>query len=74
MGLEACMTLGTLNDDQAQRLSAAGLDYYNHNLDTSPEFTRQHHHHAYRRLDTLDKVRDAGIKVCSGGSWAWAKR
>lgn len=38
MGLEACMTLGTLNEEQAQRLSAAGLDYYNHNLDTSPEF------------------------------------
>jgi biotin synthase len=69
MGLEACMTLGTLNDDQAQRLSAAGLDYYNHNLDTSPEFygniitTRTYQ----ERLDTLDKVRDAGIKVCSGG-------
>ncbi|KHG49698.1 putative biotin synthase [Enterobacter hormaechei subsp. xiangfangensis] len=58
MGLEACMTLGTLNEEQAQRLSAAGLDYYN------PTLTR-----AYQeRLDTLDKVRDAGIKVCSGGS------
>lgn len=69
MGLEACMTLGTLNEEQAQRLSAAGLDYYNHNLDTSPEFygniitTRTYQ----ERLDTLDKVRDAGIKVCSGG-------
>jgi biotin synthase len=69
MGLEACMTLGTLTDSQAQRLAQAGLDYYNHNLDTSPEFygniitTRTYQ----ERLDTLDKVRDAGIKVCSGG-------
>lgn len=58
-----------MNEEQAQRLSAAGLDYYNHNLDTSPEFygniitTRTYQ----ERLDTLDKVRDAGIKVCSGG-------
>ena len=69
LGLEACMTLGTLDDSQAQRLAGAGLDYYNHNLDTSPEFygniitTRTYQ----ERLDTLDKVRDAGIKVCSGG-------
>ena len=69
LGLEACMTLGTLNDSQAQRLAGAGLDYYNHNLDTSPEFygniitSRTYQ----ERLDTLDKVRDAGIKVCSGG-------
>jgi biotin synthase len=69
MGLETCMTLGTLTDDQAQRLATAGLDYYNHNLDTSPEFygniitTRSYQ----ERLDTLGKVRDAGIKVCSGG-------
>jgi len=69
MGLETCMTLGTLSDEQARRLSAAGLDYYNHNLDTSPEFygnivtTRSYQ----ERLDTLGKVRDAGIKVCSGG-------
>lgn len=69
MGLETCMTLGTLTDAQAQRLAAAGLDYYNHNLDTSPEFygniitTRTYQ----ERLDTLEKVRDAGIKVCSGG-------
>jgi biotin synthase len=75
MGLEACMTLGTLNEEQAQRLRA-GLDYYNHNLDTSPEFygniitTRTYQ----ERLDTLDKVRDAGIKVCSGGIVGWAKR
>ena len=69
MGMETCMTLGTLDGTQAERLAEAGLDYYNHNLDTSPEFygsiitTR-----SYReRPDTLDKVRDAGIKVCSGG-------
>jgi len=69
MGMETCMTLGTLSDQQAQRLAGAGLDYYNHNLDTSPEFygsiitTRSYQ----ERLDTLGKVRDAGIKVCSGG-------
>ncbi|MFE0780279.1 radical SAM protein, partial [Serratia bockelmannii] len=62
-------TLGTLDGTQAERLAEAGLDYYNHNLDTSPEFygsiitTRSYQ----ERLDTLDKVRDAGIKVCSGG-------
>ncbi|PPZ32971.1 biotin synthase, partial [Escherichia coli] len=67
--METCMTLGALNGDQAQRLAGAGLDFYNHNLDTSPEFygniitTRSYQ----ERLDTLDKVRDAGIKVCSGG-------
>ncbi|MEQ4532460.1 MAG: biotin synthase BioB [Mixta sp.] len=69
MGMETCMTLGSLNDEQAQRLGAAGLDFYNHNLDTSPEFygniitTRTYQ----ERLDTLEKVREAGIKVCSGG-------
>lgn len=69
MGLETCMTLGTLDNFQAERLAAAGLDYYNHNLDTSPEFygniitTRTYQ----ERLDTLDNVRGAGIKVCSGG-------
>ncbi|KAB0916350.1 biotin synthase BioB [Cronobacter sakazakii] len=69
LGLETCMTLGTLSDDQAQRLGEAGLDYYNHNLDTSPEFygniitTRTYQ----ERLDTLEKEREAGIKVCSGG-------
>ncbi|AFP85466.1 biotin synthase [secondary endosymbiont of Heteropsylla cubana] len=69
MGLETCMTLGMLNENQAQRLAAAGLDFYNHNLDTSPEFysnivtTRTYED----RLDTLSKVREAGIKVCSGG-------
>lgn len=69
MGMETCMTLGTLYGDQAERLADAGLDFYNHNLDTSPEFygniitTRTYQ----ERLDTLDKVRHAGIKVCSGG-------
>ena len=69
LGLETCMTLGMLDAEQAQSLKQAGLDYYNHNLDTSPEFygniitTRTYQ----ERLDTLDKVRDAGIKVCSGG-------
>ena len=69
MGLETCMTLGMLTTDQAAELSDAGLDYYNHNLDTSPEFygeiitTRTYSD----RLDTLANVRDAGIKVCSGG-------
>lgn len=69
MGLETCMTLGMLNDQQAQRLADAGLDFYNHNLDSSPEFydsivtTRSYQD----RLDTLNKIRKAGIKVCSGG-------
>jgi len=69
LGLETCATLGMLTAPQAQRLKASGLDYYNHNLDTSPEFygeiitTR-----TYRdRLDTLDHVRAAGIAVCCGG-------
>jgi len=69
LGLETCVTLGMLDDGQAERLKDAGLDYYNHNLDTSPEFygavisTR-----TYRdRLDTLERVRMAGLKVCSGG-------
>ncbi|HHZ8503155.1 biotin synthase BioB [Morganella morganii] len=69
LGMETCMTLGMLNSSQAERLAKAGLDYYNHNLDTSPEFygsivtTRTYQD----RLDTLGNVRDAGIKVCSGG-------
>ncbi|HCY61403.1 MAG TPA: biotin synthase BioB, partial [Oxalobacteraceae bacterium] len=69
LGLEACCTLGMLAEGQAERLRDAGLDYYNHNLDTAPEFygdvisTR-----AYQdRLDTLERVRGAGIKVCCGG-------
>lgn len=69
MGMETCMTLGMLTAEQAQQLSDAGLDYYNHNLDTSPEFydqiitTRTYQD----RLDTLSYVRNAGMKVCSGG-------
>jgi biotin synthase len=68
-GLETCMTLGMLTDAQALALAEAGLDYYNHNLDTSPEFygeivsTRSYDD----RLATLRAVRDAGIKVCAGG-------
>lgn len=69
MGLETCMTLGMLDEDQAQQLADAGLDYYNHNLDTSPEYydkiitTRTYGD----RLDTLQNVRDSGMKICSGG-------
>ena len=69
IGLEACATLGMLTQDQARRLKAAGLDYYNHNLDTSPDYygaiitTRTYQD----RLDTLGHVRDAGIHVCCGG-------
>jgi len=69
LGLETCMTLGMLSDTQAQTLAGAGLDYYNHNLDTSPEYygdiitTRTY----ADRLQTLEHVRDAGMKVCSGG-------
>lgn len=69
MGLETCMTLGRLDDQQSQQLAAAGLDYYNHNLDTSPEFYRQIiTTRSYdERLQTLEHVRKAGMKVCSGG-------
>jgi biotin synthase len=69
LGLESCATLGMLTPDQAQRLKTAGLDYYNHNLDTSPDYygtiitTRTYQD----RLDTLAHVRDAGIAVCCGG-------
>jgi biotin synthase len=69
LGLETCMTLGMLTDDQAERLADAGLDYYNHNIDTSPEnygsviTTRTFQD----RLDTLDRVRAAGMSVCCGG-------
>jgi biotin synthase len=69
LGLETCVTLGMLTGGQAQRLKDAGLDYYNHNLDTSPEFygrvisTRTYQD----RLDTLEHVRAAGLKTCSGG-------
>jgi biotin synthase len=69
MGMETCVTLGMLSGDQALRLKESGLDYYNHNLDTSPEHypaiisTRTYQD----RLDTLAHVRDAGINVCCGG-------
>ena len=69
LGLETCATLGMLTADQARRLKDSGLDFYNHNLDTSPEFyeeiitTRTYQD----RLETLDHVRDAGIHVCCGG-------
>ena len=69
LGLETCVTLGMLREGQAERLKEAGLDYYNHNLDTAPEFYGQiiSTHTQADRFDTLDKVRDAGIKVCCGG-------
>jgi biotin synthase len=69
LGMESCVTLGLLKDSQAKMLAAAGLDYYNHNLDSSASFypkiisTRTYDD----RLDTLRKVRDAGVKVCCGG-------
>ncbi len=69
LGLETCVTLGMLRDGQAEQLAAAGLDYYNHNLDTAPAFYGEViTSHTYAdRLDTLDKVRQAGVKVCCGG-------
>ena len=69
LGLEACCTLGMLKDGQAEQLKEAGLDYYNHNIDTSPEYygeivtTREYQD----RLDTLKRVRNAGVSVCCGG-------
>ena len=69
LGLETCCTLGMLKEGQAEELRDAGLDYYNHNLDTSPEFygaivtTREYQD----RLETLERVRGAGVKVCCGG-------
>ncbi len=69
LGMETCATLGMLNDEQTEQLRAAGLDYYNHNLDTAPEFygniitTRDYQD----RLDTLERVRKAGMNICSGG-------
>ncbi len=69
LGMETCMTLGMLSDDDAARLGHAGLDYYNHNLDTSERFYSQIiKTRTYAdRLDTLARVREAGMKVCSGG-------
>ena len=69
LGLETCVTLGMLQDGQAEQLKTAGLDYYNHNLDTAPEFYAQviSTHTQADRFETLQKVRDAGIKVCCGG-------
>lgn len=69
LGMETCMTLGMLDEDKSSQLADAGLDYYNHNLDTSPEYygdiitTRTYSD----RLETLQNVRDSGMKVCSGG-------
>jgi biotin synthase len=69
LGMETCATLGMLNDEQTEQLREAGLDYYNHNLDTAPEFygniisTRDYQD----RIDTLERVRKAGMNVCSGG-------
>jgi biotin synthase len=69
LGLETCATLGLLRPDQARKLREAGLDYYNHNLDTAPDFygevisTRQYQD----RLDTIEAVREVGLKVCCGG-------
>jgi biotin synthase len=69
LGLETCATLGMLAPEQAQRLAAAGLDFYNHNLDTSEDFYSEIiTTHSYQdRLDTLAAVRKAGLKVCCGG-------
>ena len=76
MGLETCVTLGMLHEGQAERLAAAGLDFYNHNLDTGPEYypqvvtTRSYQD----RLDTLAQVRRAGVAVCSGGILGMGER
>ena len=69
LGLETCVTLGMLKEGQAEQLREAGLDYYNHNLDTAPEYYGEVvTTHTYQdRLDTLEQVRGAGMKVCSGG-------
>jgi len=69
LGLQTCVTLGMLKDGQAEKLKDAGLDYYNHNLDTDKEFYGQviKSHCQEDRIDTLEQVRDAGINVCSGG-------
>ena len=69
LGLETCATLGMLSGEQARALRAAGLDYYNHNLDTAPEFYGEiiHTREYQDRLDTLTHVRDVGMKTCCGG-------
>ena len=69
LGMEVCVTLGMLNADQAQRLREAGLTAYNHNIDTSPEYYERiiSTRNFADRIDTIGKVRDAGIRVCSGG-------
>ncbi|MBP6638123.1 MAG: biotin synthase BioB, partial [Sulfuritalea sp.] len=69
LGMETCVTLGMLKAGQAEKLKAAGLDYYNHNLDTAPEFYGQviSTHSQQDRFDTLGQVRAAGINVCCGG-------
>ena len=69
LGLETCATLGMLSGHQADALRAAGLDYYNHNIDTAPEFYGDiiHTRELQDRLDTLSHVRDAGLKTCCGG-------
>jgi len=69
LGMETCATLGMLSATQAQQLKSAGLDYYNHNLDTTPEFYGQiiHTRQFQDRLDTLEHVRAAGMKTCCGG-------
>src|SRR6202000_3149595 len=69
LGLETCVTLGMLSGPQAARLKDAGLDYYNHNLDTSPDYYREiiSTRTFQDRLDTLDHVREAGLNVCCGG-------
>jgi len=69
LGMETCATLGMLTQDQADRFKSAGLDYYNHNLDTAPEFYGEiiHTREFQDRLDTLGCVRNAGLKTCCGG-------
>jgi biotin synthase len=69
LGMETCVTLGMLKSGQAERLKEAGLDYYNHNLDSDETYYEKVvSTHSYAdRIDTLDKVREAGLKVCSGG-------
>ncbi len=69
LGLETCVTLGMLQREQARQLKQAGLDFYNHNLDTAPEYYSEIiHTRSYQdRLDTLENVRDAGLRTCCGG-------